>query len=106
MIDGEGGNRNIGPECTGALACKLLQALLERRVDRQTMKVTVGGSGNRRVRRMRGQYRHGPACDGYRLALGALALVRRKDAGRAPEHAVTRGGHRSSPPGRGAAPPG
>ena len=92
MIDGEDRNRNVRPEGAGTLARKLLQTHLQRPVDRQAMKISVGGSGNGRVRRMRGQYRHGLASVRHRLVLGALDLVGRNNAsgGNALKHPVTR----------------
>src|SRR5262245_8725382 len=97
MIDGENRNRNVGPEPAGALAGKLLETTLQSCIDRKTMKTSIGGGGNRRVGRMRRQYRHGPAYVRRGLALGAPDLVRRNDAGGgdAVEHAITGGAHRA-----------
>src|SRR5262245_65505786 len=56
------------------------------------MDASVGGRRNRRISRMRGQYRHGLSSVRHRLVLGALDLVERNNAGggNALEHPVTR----------------
>jgi hypothetical protein len=97
MIDGEDRNRHVRPKCAGALARKLLQIPLQRCLDGEAMDASVGGRGNRRVGRMRSQYRHGLASVRHRLAFGALDLVERNNAGggSALEHPVTRVARRS-----------
>ena len=90
MIDRKDGDRDVGSERTGALARKLLEISLQRRVDGEAMQAAIRRRRDRGIGGVRRQHRHRLASVRHRLALGARDLVRRHGArGDQPiEHAV------------------
>ena len=92
MIDRNDSDRDFGSERTRALARKVLEIPLQRRVDGQAMQAAIRRSRDHGVGRVRRQHWHRLAAVRHRLVLRAGNLVPRNDArgAEAIEHPVAR----------------
>ena len=91
VIDRQDGNRDIRPECAGAAARQVFQALLPEGVDAELLDTRVRRTSHRFLGGDRSQHWHGDTSDRHRLSLGVLDITCGQQTGHAVEHAIAGG---------------